>query len=46
MRALIAIHGWKGNRSSMKLIAKAFNIEKIQWTFLEAPYTVSKTKFS
>ena len=46
MRALIAIHGWKGNRSSMKPIAKAFNIEKIQWTFLEAPYTVSKNKFS
>ena len=46
MKALIAIHGWKGNRSSMKPIAKAFNIEKSQWTFLEAPYTVSKNQFS
>jgi len=46
MKALIAMHGWKGNRSSMKPIAKAFNIEKIQWIFLEAPYTFSKNKFS
>ena len=46
MTAIIAIHGWKGNRSSMKPIAKAFNIEKSQWTFLEAPYTVSKNQFS
>ena len=46
MKALIAIHGWKGNRSSMKPIAKAFSIEKSQWTFLEAPYTVSENKFS
>ena len=46
MKAIIAIHGWKGNRSSMKPIAKAFNIEKIQWIFLEAPYTFSKNKFS
>lgn len=46
MTAIIAIHGWKGNQSSMKHIAEAFNIEKSQWTFLEAPYTVSKNKYS
>lgn len=46
MTAIIAIHGWKGNRSSMRPIANAFNLEKIQWTFLQAPYIVSKGKFS
>lgn len=44
--AIIAIHGWKGNQSSMRHIAKAFNIEKTDWTFLQAPYTVSKDQFS
>jgi len=44
--AMIAIHGWKGNQSSMRPIAKAFSIEKTQWTFLQAPYTVSEDQFS
>ena len=44
--AIIAIHGWKGNRSSMKHVAKALNMKYTQWTFIQGPYVVSKDKYS
>ena len=36
--AMIAIHGWRGNRSSMKPIMQSINIPNMDWYFLEAPY--------
>ena len=44
--AIIAIHGWKGNLSSMEHVANALNIKYAQWFFLQAPYAFSDNKYS
>ena len=44
--AIIAIHGWKGNRSSMEHVANALNMKYAHWTFIQGPYVVSDNKYS
>ena len=44
--AVIAIHGWKGNRSSMEHVANALNMKYALWTFIQGPYVVSDNKYS
>ena len=44
--AIIAIHGWKGNRSSMEHVANALNMKYAQWTFIQGPYVVSHNEYS
>ena len=44
--AIIAIHGWKGNRLSMEHVAKALNMKYAQWTFIQGPYVVSDNEYS
>ena len=44
--AIIALHGWKGNRSSMEHVANALNIKYAQWTFIQGPYAVGDNKYS
>ena len=44
--AIIAIHGWKGNRSSMKHVANALNMKYAHWTFIQGPYVVSDNEYS
>ena len=44
--AIIAIHGWKGNRSSMEHVANALNIKYAQWTFIQGPHVVGNNKYS
>ena len=44
--AIIAIHGWKGNRSSMEHVANALNIKYALWTFIQGPYVVSDNEYS
>ena len=44
--AIIAIHGWKGNLSSMEHVANALNINYAQWTFIQGPYTAGDNKYS
>ena len=44
--AIIAIHGWKGNRSSMEHVANALNIKCAQWTFIQGPYAAGDNKYS
>ena len=44
--AIIAIHGWKGNRSSMEHVANALNMKYALWTFIQGPYVVSDNKYS
>jgi len=39
-RAIIGIHGWKGNRFSFKSIAISLNIPDTEWFFPEAPYKI------
>ena len=41
-KALVAIHGWQGNRSSMRPIIKSMNINNICWYFPQAPYPIGK----
>ena len=45
-QAIIALHGFTGNVSSMKPVSKALNIKNVQWVFLQAPFTISKGKYS
>ena len=40
-KALVAIHGWKGNRHSMVSLIRSININDLDWYLLEAPYPVS-----
>ena len=44
--AIIAIHGWKGNLSSMEHVANALNIKYAQWTFIQGPYAAGDNKYS
>ena len=39
-RAIVAIHGWKGNRFSFKQVAISLCIPDTEWFFPEAPYIV------
>ncbi|MBT6870455.1 MAG: hypothetical protein HOA66_03255 [Candidatus Marinimicrobia bacterium] len=39
-RAIVGIHGWKGNRFSFKQIAISLRIPDTEWFFPEAPYDV------
>ena len=41
-KALVAIHGWHGNSSSMRPTIKSMNIKNICWYFPQAPYPVGK----
>ena len=45
-KAIIALHGWTGNKNSLQPITKAFNIKNAEWFFLEGPYNASKGGFS
>lgn len=44
--AIIAIHGWKGNRSSMEHVANALDMKYAQWTFIQGPYVVNDNEYS
>ena len=41
-KAIIAIHGWKGNQDSFLPIANSLDIPDACWYLLEGPYTVSR----
>ena len=45
-KVMVAIHGWQGNRHSLKPLAKSLNYKSIDWFFLEAPYKVKENCFS
>ena len=42
-RVMVAIHGWQGNRNSMRPLIKSININNMDWYLLEAPYPVDET---
>ena len=39
-KAIVAIHGWQGNRHSMRPLIKSMNINNLDWYLLEAPYPI------
>ena len=41
-KAIVAIHGWQGNRNSMRPLIKSMKINNAGWYLLEAPYTVNE----
>lgn len=45
-QTIITLHGFTGNASSMKPVSKALNIKNVKWVFLQAPFTISKGKYS
>ncbi|MEE2858395.1 MAG: prolyl oligopeptidase family serine peptidase [Candidatus Neomarinimicrobiota bacterium] len=47
-KIMVAIHGWQGNRESMKPLVNSLNQANVGWYFLEAPYEITNdsNKFS
>jgi len=45
-RALIAIHGWTGDASSMEPVGKAMSLKDTKWILPQAPYTAGPGGFS
>ena len=41
-KVIVAIHGWQGDRKSMKPIMKNMKIPNVGWFFMQAPYPVNK----
>ena len=41
-KAIVAIHGWQGDRNSMRPLIKSMKIQNAGWYLLEAPYRVSE----
>ena len=39
-KAIVAIHGWQGDRNSMRPLIKSMKIKNSWWYLLEAPYRV------
>jgi phospholipase/carboxylesterase len=37
-KAIIAIHGWQGNRTSFNFLSDIMKINDVEWFFPEAPY--------
>ena len=40
-KAIVAIHGWQGDRNSMRPLIKSMKIKNAGWYLLEAPYRVT-----
>ena len=45
-RAIIAIHGWTGDASSMEPVGKAIALKDTKWILPQAPYTAGPGGFS
>ena len=41
-KAIVFIHGWQGDRNSMKPLIKSMKIQNAGWYLLEAPYPVKE----
>ncbi len=41
-KAIVAIHGWQGDRNSMRPLIKSMKIKDVGWYLLEAPYSVEE----
>ena len=41
-KVIVAIHGWQGNRNSMRPLIKSMKIQNSGWYLLEAPYAVNE----
>ena len=41
-KAIVAIHGWQGDRNSMRPLIKSMKIQNAGWYLLEGPYLVKE----
>ena len=41
-KIIVAIHGWQGDRNSMRPLIKSMKIQNAGWYLLEAPYPVKE----
>jgi phospholipase/carboxylesterase len=41
-KAIVAIHGWQGDRNSMRPLIRSMKIQNAEWYLLEAPYRVTE----
>jgi len=45
-KAIIALHGWRGNLSSMEPVANALKMKDTKWFFLQGPFTIRPGEYS
>ena len=45
-KAIIAIHGWKGDEYVFEQVAKLINLENSEWFFPRAPYKIDSGNLS
>ena len=45
-KAIVFIHGWKGNKDSFTSLSSILKIKNAKWFFPQAPYRISDTKYS
>ena len=43
-KAVVVIHGWKGNKDSFKSIASLLKLDSTTWFFPEAPFDIKGDK--
>ena len=41
-KVIVAIHGWQGDRNSMRPLMRSMRIQNAEWYLLEAPYRVTE----
>jgi len=41
-KVIVAIHGWQGDRNSMRPLIKSMNIQDAAWYLIEAPFPVKE----
>ena len=45
-KAIVFIHGWKGNKDSFTSLSSILKIKNTKWFFPQAPYKISDTEYS
>ena len=40
-KAIVSIHGWKGNKDSFKSLASIIKVKNTKWFFPQAPYKLN-----
>ena len=42
-KAIVFIHGWKGNKESFKSLSSIIKIKNTKWFFPQAPYKLNES---
>ena len=45
-KAIITLHGWTGDISSMEPVANAWGLDDVKWVLVQAPYIATNGGFT